>query len=119
MASTIIILGSSRRNGNTEAIVNKINKKLKADIINLLDFQISQYDYEHKNRDDDFLPLIRQIIDNYDYIIFATPVYWYAMSGMMKTFFINSARPFFYRKIIESQSYFNFQQTLLKHFQNS
>ena len=51
------------------------------------DYQFSYYDYEGKNKDDDFQPLIKSIIEKYDTIIFATPNYWYNMSGIMKVFF--------------------------------
>jgi multimeric flavodoxin WrbA len=83
----IIILGSSRKNGNTTKIVDEISKEHGIEVINLSDFNISYYDYESKNREDDFFPLIKGIIENYDTLIFATPVYWYNMSGIMKVFF--------------------------------
>lgn len=83
----VIIIGSSRGKGNTTKIADEIARKLEMDIINLSDYDISHYDYESKNIDDDFLPLIRRIIENYDTFIFATPVYWYSMSGVMKVFF--------------------------------
>ena len=85
--NTVIILGSYRKVGNTTRIVNEIAKKYKIDIINLSDYSISYYDYESKNLDDDFLPLIKSIIEKYDTLLFATPVYWYNMSGIMKVFF--------------------------------
>jgi multimeric flavodoxin WrbA len=84
---TVIILGSSRKNGNTTKIVDEISKEHGIEVINLSDFNISYYDYESKNREDDFFPLIKGIIENYDTLIFATPVYWYNMSGIMKVFF--------------------------------
>ncbi len=83
----VIIVGSSRSQGNTTKIVDEIAARLQIDVINLSHYEISHYDYESKNRDDDFLPLIRKIIENYDTLIFATPVYWYSMSGIMKVFF--------------------------------
>lgn len=83
----IIILGSSRKNGNTTKIVDEISKEHGIEVINLSDFNISYYDYESKNREDDFFPLIKGIIENYDTLIFATPIYWYNMSGIMKVFF--------------------------------
>ena len=83
----VIIVGSSRSNGNTTKIVDRIADKFQIDVINLSDFQISYYDYESKNTDDDFLPLIKRIVEEYDTFIFATPVYWYSMSGIMKVFF--------------------------------
>ncbi|WP_289664301.1 flavodoxin family protein [Flavobacterium panacagri] len=83
----VIILGSSRKNGNTTRIVDEIAKEYHIDVVNLSDYSISYYDYESKNIDDDFLPLIRGIIEKYDTLIFATPIYWYNMSGIMKVFF--------------------------------
>ena len=83
----VIIVGSSRSNGNTTKIVEKISHQIKADVIDLNDFEISYYDYESKNTNDDFLPLIKSVIENYDTLIFATPIYWYSMSGIMKVFF--------------------------------
>lgn len=83
----IIILGSARKDGNTKQVVDKLLLLSDFDNVDLNDFNIRQYDYEHKNNDDDFLDLMRSIIDNYDTLIFATPVYWYSMSGMMKIFF--------------------------------
>jgi len=83
----VIILGSSRKNGNTTKIVDLLSKEHNIDVINLSDYTISYYDYESKNIGDDFLPLIRRIIEKYDTLIFATPIYWYNMSGIMKVFF--------------------------------
>ena len=83
----IIILGSYRKNGNTTKIVDEIAKEHHIDVVNLSDYNISYYDYESKNIEDDFLPLIKKIIENHDTFIFATPIYWYNMSGIMKVFF--------------------------------
>lgn len=82
----IIIQGSSRNNGNTSKVVQVLRSHLDCDLIDLCDYKIGQYDYENKTRQDDFLTLMRKIV-TYDVVIFATPVYWYAMSGTMKTFF--------------------------------
>ena len=83
----VIILGSSRSNGNTTRIVDQIANQFGIDVVNLNNYSFSYYDYESKNRDDDFLPLIQDIIEKYDILIFATPIYWYSMSGIMKVFF--------------------------------
>ncbi len=83
----VMIVGSSRKNGNTTKIAEAISYQLNIDVINLNDYQFSYYDYESKNREDDFLPLIKSIIEKYDTLIFATPIYWYSMSGIMKVFF--------------------------------
>jgi len=83
----VIILGSARKNGNTTRIVDEISKESGIDVIDLSDYNISHYDYESKNIVDDFLPLIKGILEKYDTLIFATPIYWYNMSGIMKVFF--------------------------------
>jgi len=83
----LIILGSSRKDGDTRKIVDKLIGISGWDCIDLNDYNFGYYDYEHKNLDDDYLPLMRKIIVTYDVLIFATPVYWYAMSGIMKVFF--------------------------------
>jgi multimeric flavodoxin WrbA len=86
MNKTIAIIGSSRRNGNTGKLIDTIASKLAIEVIDLADLNISTYDYEHGNMNDDFLPTIKYIL-THDNIIFASPVYWYAMSAQMKTFF--------------------------------
>jgi len=86
MPNAIIILGSSRNDGNTRQMVDYIVSQTGMEVINLNDKNISYYDYEHQNQGDDFLPLMEKIV-TYDLIIFATPVYWYSMSAVMKTFF--------------------------------
>jgi len=83
----VIILGTSRTDGETKNLVSKIQEYSDYDLIDLNEYTISQYDYEHKNKDDDFIPLMRKILENYEVLIFATPVYWYAMSGVLKMFF--------------------------------
>lgn len=83
----VIIVGSSRNKGNTTRIIESVSKQFNIDVVNLSQYNISYYDYESKNRDDDFIPLIKNIIEKYDTLIFATPVYWYSMSGIMKVFF--------------------------------
>lgn len=87
MNKTIIIQGSSRSEGDTNKIVNYITNNSNFDVIDLHKKNIGHYDYDYKNADDDFIGLITEIIKNYDTIIFATPVYWYTMSGILKVFF--------------------------------
>ena len=85
--NTIIISGSSRKNGNTEIITSELSNILICNVIHLSDYNIKHYDYTHENKNDDFLKLISSLISKYDTFIIATPVYWYAMSGLMKVFF--------------------------------
>ena len=87
MKRTVIIQGSSRSKGDTSLIVNYLADKYQIDVIDLNTKTIGQYDYEYKNANDDFMETITEVIENYNTIIFATPVYWYTMSGIMKAFF--------------------------------
>lgn len=87
MEKTVIILGSSRSKGNTGKIVDFISSKYNIEIIDLNDYKVGYFDYNFKNVGDDFIPLMETIIEKYDNLIFATPVYWYNMSGIMKVFF--------------------------------
>lgn len=86
MSRTVIIFGSSRKNGATGTVANHLRQLLNCDLIDLNDYEIGYYDYTHRNKQDGYLPLIKDIIDQYEVLIFATPVYWYAMSGIMKVF---------------------------------
>jgi len=85
--NTIIILGSARKDGDTAAVVQELVELTDWPVIDLNDYHINYYDYSHENRTDDYLPLMRKLLAEYDTFIFATPVYWYAMSGIMKVFF--------------------------------
>ncbi|MEZ4918144.1 MAG: NAD(P)H-dependent oxidoreductase [Saprospiraceae bacterium] len=83
----VIIMGSARKDGESHRVVNALQQASGWDLIDLNDYQFTYYDYEHKNRDDEFLPMVKRIITEYDTLVFATPVYWYSMSGIMKVFF--------------------------------
>lgn len=85
MSNTIAIFASARRNGNTGKFIDWIADDLGIDVIDLSEKDISPYDYDHKNLNDDFLPLMQKLLE-YDKIIFVTPVYWYAPSAQMKIF---------------------------------
>lgn len=87
MNKTVIIVGSSRSNGNTTKIVNYLRVTFKIDVIDLNTKKIGYFDYDFKNSSDDFIPLMTEVIEKYNTIIFATPVYWYTMSGILKVFF--------------------------------
>ena len=84
---TVIISGSSRNDGDTKTLTNELVKKSNWDSIDLNDYNIGYYDYMYQNRNDDYIKLMQKIIKKYDTLVFATPVYWYSMSGIMKVFF--------------------------------
>ncbi len=82
----VIIQASARSKGNTNKITSLIQKQTGYELIDLKTKNIKDFDYDFVNKNDDFIPLIKEIVDSYEVIIFATPVYWYAMSGLLKTF---------------------------------
>ncbi len=83
----LIIQGSSRSGGNTNKVIKVLQNELEFDVLDLKNKNIAPFDYDFNNQNDDFLPIIKKIADEYDLIVFATPVYWYSMSGIMKNFF--------------------------------
>jgi multimeric flavodoxin WrbA len=83
---TVILVGSSRNDGDTKTLTNQLVQKSNWDLIDLNDYDFSYFDYDHKNREDDYIKLMQKILNTYDTFIFATPVYWYSMSGIMKVF---------------------------------
>ena len=87
MNKTVIIQGSSKSNGDTNTVVNYLNTTNQFDIIDLNTKSIGHFDYDFKNANDDFLEIMKEVIEKYDTILFATPVYWYSMSGILKVFF--------------------------------
>ncbi len=83
----IIIIGSSRKDGFTHKAVQQFNCFSDFDVVDLNDYNFTYYDYEHQNKNDDYISLMRKLVFKYDVFVFATPVYWYSMSGIMKVFF--------------------------------
>jgi multimeric flavodoxin WrbA len=85
MLNAVALFSSSRRNGNTGKFVDRIATNLNIEVIDLARVRMSPYDYEHNNRDDEFEPLMKRVLD-YEHLLFATPVYWYSVAPAMKVF---------------------------------
>jgi len=84
---TLIILGSARKDSHTRTLLKTVFADTPHDLVDLLDYNIATFDYDAKyTKSDQFGEVVEKMIMA-DTIVFATPVYWYAMSGMMKTFF--------------------------------
>lgn len=81
----IVLSASSRKEGHTNQVMQKVAQDLQADYVDLTEKDISYYDYEHENLADDFVSIATQMAGA-DVIILGTPVYWYTMSAQMKTF---------------------------------
>jgi len=87
MSNVLCICGSTQKTGGTVRALRKVLDIYPDNVetVFLHDYNFSYYDYENRNRDDDFLPLAQKMTQ-VETIIFVTPVYWYAMSAIMKTF---------------------------------
>ncbi len=83
--SAIALFASGRRHGNTGRLLDTIAGAAGMEVVDLAGLSIAPYDYEHSNRADDFEPLMQRLLD-FDQIVFATPVYWYAPAAPMKLF---------------------------------
>lgn len=86
MKTTAIILGTSRSNGNTALLAHEIQHRTNAKIFDISKYNISSFDYDFKNENDDYQELIKEVL-TFDNLVFTTPVYWYSMSTQMKVFF--------------------------------
>lgn len=86
MRDVVFLLGTSRSDGNTRKLLDVINEDQQAPILDLNAYNLSPYDYHHGNKDDDFVVLVEKLL-TFEKIVFATPVYWYAMSAQLKVFF--------------------------------
>lgn len=81
----LIILGTARDESNTLLALKQNEQFRNFEIIELHKLNIQPYSYAQP-ASDDFLEVAKKMIA-VDVIVFATPVYWYAMSGSLKIFF--------------------------------
>jgi putative NADPH-quinone reductase len=83
----LVILGSSRKQSDTLAFVERTMAGIDYHLADLLDYSIAPYHYEHTySEQDTFMQLVKLLLEH-EVIVLATPVYWYSMSGLIKTFF--------------------------------
>ncbi|WP_205501994.1 flavodoxin family protein [Rufibacter psychrotolerans] len=86
-AHPLILLASARPDSDTRRLVEKVFQETPHQILDLREHTISPYSYENEYpAQDDFLAVINRVLQ-YQVLVLATPVYWYAMSGLLKTFF--------------------------------
>ena len=90
MKRVLVLNGSARGGGNTSKLVDRLcshGPEGSWRIIWLRALEMRDFDYDMVEQDDDaFRETVRTLIDC-DHVVFATPVYWYTMSGSMKRFF--------------------------------
>lgn len=81
----VVLLASSRSNGNTSSLVELVLPSSCASLFDLSALNIAPFSYTHENANDDFLPLVEQLL-HFPVWVIATPLYWYTMSAQAKTF---------------------------------
>lgn len=87
----LVLYGSSREEGNTEILTERALDGLEATRVYLRHMHIEPIvDQRHAPEgfsmvNDDHDRIIQQMVDH-DIVVFATPLYWYGMSGPMKDF---------------------------------
>lgn len=83
----LIILASARSDGDTRTFTDRVFANVPHRFVDLLDYPISPYTYSGKYpMSDQYFILVDKLL-LHETIVFATPVYWYAMSGLLKSFF--------------------------------
>ena len=89
--SIVVIYGSTRQEGNTERLMEEVVKGLDVEEIYLRDYSIKPIDDRRHAEggfyevDDDYNGLVERMM-KHDTFIFATPIYWYSMTGTMKNY---------------------------------
>ncbi|WP_299822108.1 NAD(P)H-dependent oxidoreductase [uncultured Pontibacter sp.] len=83
----LVILASARKQSDTRKLIDKLFGNRDFVLLDLLDYEVYPYQYENNYpASDKFLELL-EVVLQHEQLIFATPVYWYAMSGPLKVFF--------------------------------
>ena len=83
MEKILFVNSSPNRDGNTYRIGEELLKDKEHDVLQMADYRISQYGQVF---DDDEIKDVLKKIDECDVLVIGSPVYWYTVSGMLKTF---------------------------------
>lgn len=87
----LAINSSSRSESNTSDMLGILLRDISAEYISLRKFEINPVaDQRHSSKKwqtkvDDYPTLINTLV-NSDIVVFATPIYWYSISGLLKNF---------------------------------
>ncbi len=85
--SPLLLIGSARNQSDTRQYTDFVFQDMEHRLLDLQDFHIPPYDYSGNYPADDDFTTIAEAMLAHQVIVFATPVYWYAMSGVMKIVF--------------------------------
>lgn len=88
----VSFIGSSRNGGNSELLTDLLMKDITHKKVYIKDLHIRPIDDLRHTKagfqevNDDYYQIIEEL-ENSDIAVFATPIYWYSMSGIMKNMF--------------------------------
>lgn len=82
--SVVALLGSGRSDGDATRLLDAVCRDLAARRVDLGALDIADYAYGGAPPDD-FRSVVDALLES-DAVLLVTPVYWYAMSGVMKRF---------------------------------
>lgn len=83
MGKILFMNSSPNRNGNTYRIGEELLKDKAHEVLQMADYRISQYGQVFE--DDEIKDVFKKIAEC-DTLVIGSPVYWYTVSGMLKTF---------------------------------
>ena len=98
----VVLLASSRPTGNTFALAKLMFADDSTPVVDLAALNIGYYSYSNAHADDDFLPLVEQLMMS-PVGVLATPLYWYSMSAQAKTFLDRLSDLLSFRKALGCQ----------------
>lgn len=82
----LVLLASARQNSDTRRLVQAVFGEVAHREIDLLEADIHPYRYgKDYPPEDAFLEIMEKVLEA-KVLVLATPVYWYAMSGVLKNF---------------------------------
>ena len=83
MEKILFVNSSPNRDGNTYRIGEELLKDKEHEVLQMADYRISQYGQVFE--DDEMKEVLKEM-DKYDILVIGSPVYWYTVGGMLKTF---------------------------------
>lgn len=106
MEKVLFINCSPNKDGNTNTIGEKLLENVEHSTLHLGDYKIYQYGQDFE---DDELEKVVNEIRNYDTIVIGSPIYYYTVSGILKTF-IDRSYALKEEKILEGKKLYLFAQ---------
>lgn len=83
MSKILFMNASPNKNGATNRIAEELLKGKNYEKMQMSDYEVSQYGAVREN---DQIKEMLNIIKDYDTLVIGTPVYFYTISGILKTF---------------------------------